>query len=335
MPHHLYRLKGSINWHISVQVKGRGRIRRSAGTPDKAKAEALATRIETQEWKRLEHGDPASTTFAEAVMDYVADGKSEMFLPKLVKHFKNMPLIDIKAGHIKAACRVLYPQAKPATWNRQVITPARAVINHAAEKEMALYIRIKSFPTLKTIRRAPDASWLPSFIAHAEPRMGALALFLRTTGARIGQAVAMDWSAFDLKAGTALIPSAKGYPERIAELTPQLVAMLANLDGDKAGRAFGFKRRWSVYGPWKATCKAAGIDYVSTHPAGRRGFATTMQRAGIDPKTAARRGGWASVKLMLDIYTDADMRDGLIDGVFGTIESKANNNFNRKVNGDK
>jgi len=321
MPCNLYKRQGSGNWHLDIKVKGRKRIRRSAGTPDRKIAEAVAARIEAAEWERLIKGDSAALTFAEAVMIYVDDGKSDLFTAPLVRHFRNTKVVDIGPGDILAAAKVLYPTAKPATWNRQVVVPARAIINHAASKRLASFIRVKNFKELRPVRKAPAADWLPAFMAAAPPRIAALALFMRITAARIGQAVDMEWEAVDLRRGTAVIPAAKGYPDREAALTAEMVALLANLD--KTGRVFGYEQRWSVYKPWKAACAKAGIPYVPPHSAGRRAFATAMRAAGVDPKTAAKRGGWASIRLMLDVYAGEDESPYLIETVFGTFESQS------------
>ena len=323
MPYRIYSRAGSPALWLDIKIKGRRRIRRSSGTADRKIAEALAARIEAREWTRLIHGDPAALSFAEATMIYVDDGKPEDFTAKLVAHFRNELVAAIKPGTIRAAARVIYPDASPATWNRQVITPTRAIINHAAGKGLAAWIKVSRFPELRPVRHAPDAEWLPAFTASAPPRIAALAMFMRVTAARVGQAIAIDWSRVDLQAGTAVIPAAKGYPERLARLPAAMVAMLANLDGNRQGRVFGFKQRWQVYRPWKAACTAAGIAYVPTHSAGRRAFATLMQRAGVDPKTAAELGGWRSLRLMLEIYTDADTSPGLIERVFGTNEAQS------------
>lgn len=334
MPHHLYRRSDTPNWWIDIKVKGRRRIRRSAGTPDRKIAKALAQRIEAAEWGRLIHGDSATLTFAEAVLMYVDDGHSDLYTAKLVAHFMDAKVATIKPGHIRAAAPVLYPGAKPATWNRQVVTPTRAIINHAAGKELAAFIKVKNFPELRPVRRAPAADWLPAFMTHAGPGLAALALFMRITAARIGQAVALGWDAVDLQAGTAIVPPAKGYPERMVFLTREMVAMLANLEDARVGSSrleyrdgpvFGFVNRWAVYRPWRATCGAASIPYVGPHSAGRRAFATAMSRAGIDPKTAAELGGWKSMRLMLEIYTDSNASPAVVNEVFGkrvTIEAQ-------------
>jgi hypothetical protein len=160
MPYRLYKQKTSDNWWIDIKVKGRGRIRRSAGTADRKKADALAKRLEAREWNRLIEGDSASLTFAEAVTIYVDDGGSDLYLDKLVDHFKDRRVADIAPGDIKAAAKKLYPDCVPATWNRQVIVPARAVINHCAEKSdvagkrLAHHIRVEKFAELKPVRNA-------------------------------------------------------------------------------------------------------------------------------------------------------------------------------------
>lgn len=328
MPSKVYRRPGSENWWLDITVKGRKRVRRSAGTTDRKKAEALAQALEAREWQRLIQGDPATLTFAEAALIYVDDGKQDAFVDRLVAHFKDRLVKDIGPEDVRSAARVLYPQAKPGTWNRQVIAPARAIINHAAGKKLAGFIRIKNFPAPAPVRRAPTADWLPAFMAHADPRTAALALLMRVTGARIGQAIALTWDAIDLSAGEAIIPAAKGYPERKAMLTRELVALLANLE--KGARVFGFEHRWSVYRPWRAVCKAAGIPYVIPHSAGRRAFATTMRQAGVDPKTAARRGGWASLRVMLEIYAGEDENPELIEDVFGTKLSQSSSPKRKK-----
>ncbi|MDZ5697814.1 hypothetical protein [Chelativorans sp. M5D2P16] len=47
---------------------------------------------------------------------------------------------------MREAARILYPGASPATWNRQVVTPVRAIINFAAEEGLCDHFRMKRFP---------------------------------------------------------------------------------------------------------------------------------------------------------------------------------------------
>ena len=95
---------------------------------DPAQAEELRAQYEARLWKRHSYGEEAVRTFEEAALSYMNGGGEEAFLPPLIRRFKGRVLGSIKPGEIQQAARDLYPGRKPATWNRQVIVPARAVM---------------------------------------------------------------------------------------------------------------------------------------------------------------------------------------------------------------
>jgi integrase len=319
----LYKRFGSPYWYFDIAVAGRKRIRRSTRTSDRKEAAKVAARIMAAEWHRYTVGDKSALTFAEAVMLYIQAGRDETYLEPLARHFKDTPVKDISAGAIRSAARVLYPKCSAATWNRQVITPARAVINHAAENDLANYIRIKGFAESPPVKEAADRAWLDSFTAHADARYGALARFMVCTSARIGQSIELEWSNVDLTRAEVIIPASKKHPERKAHLTAEAVAALANLK-TRRGRVFGYRHRWSVYKRWRRICSSAGITYLPPHQSGRHTFATEMiVRNRIDPKTVATLGGWKSVKLLLDRYVHPENAKGIIEAVFGTNRAQS------------
>jgi integrase len=49
----------------------------------------------------------------------------------------------------------------------------------------------------------------------------------------------------------------------------------------------------------------AGLPYIPPHRAGRHGFATGLLRAGIDPVTIARLGGWKTPRHVFETYGHA------------------------------
>jgi hypothetical protein len=328
----LYRRKGSPNWWYGFTVPGRERVRRSSGTPVKAIARRLADNEEEKEWERRADGDAVALTFYEAAMIYKQAGKPADHLPRLIRHFKETRVGMIKPGDIQQAARILYPGLSPATWNRQAIVPARAVINHAAELGMCGHMKVRLFRHSSPVRRAVDGDWLSRFREHAPEHLGTLALFMACTGARIGQAIKITWDKMSLSDGEATIPPAKGYPERVAYLPAELVASLANIRSRvhrlrrHRGRelVFGLTSRSSVYRQWRAACAKAGIPYVPTHQAGRHTFFTEMiVRNGIDPKTAGDLGGCASPALLLKTYSHPEEPRKVINRVFGTFQAQA------------
>jgi integrase len=256
-----------------------------------------------------------------AVQHYIKAGKSNRFLAPLWDRWERVLVRDITPGIVRTAARDIYPKAGPATWNRQVITPARAVINHAADLGLCSPIRVKRFKEPKAERRATERAWHDRFVANAPPALAALCLFMFQSGARVGEATALEWKDVNLQEGWARFGRTKnGHPHKV-HLTVEMVALLANLP--KGRKVFGFATRHCVYRPWKVTCRRAGIAPLTPHEAGRHSFATAAARHGIDPATIARLGNWHSPRFVMDTYVQP--RDGreVIEEVFGTPASQA------------
>jgi integrase len=223
---------------------------------------------------------------------------------------------DIKASSIRQMAMMLYPAAVNATRNRQAVIPCQAVINHAAESELCPFIRVKRFKTVKKIRPPFTLEWVDAFCKHATPHIGALVLFMFATGARIGEALAVQWDGVDLTARTALIPKSKISEQRLVHLPARVVAALANLPKMPNRPVFFYRKRGDLHNKWDAIVKAAGIKRMTPH-SGRHGFATTALQT-LDPKTAAWLGGWKNIRMFMETYAHAIEDITLNEVVFGT-----------------
>lgn len=314
----VYRRKGSPFWWYAVKVPGRARLRESTRTREESQARALAKAVHKEEWKRRTNGEASTLSFLRAAVIYTEDGGDPTYLDPLMKHFADKPVADILPADIQIAARRLYPGRAPATWNRQVIVPTRAVINHCASLNLCHPIRVGRFAEAKPIRKAVTLDWHEKLRQHASPQLGAMMMFMLMTGARIGQAIAITTEAVDLPAGQVVIPAAKKHPERIGYLPPALVAAFANIMPEK-GRVFGYERKERVYDDLKEACAAAGIEYLGTHQPGRHTFATEfMVRRGVDVATTAKLGGWRSHRLLTETYLHAENERAVLNDVFGT-----------------
>ncbi|GGL80427.1 hypothetical protein GCM10011392_38790 [Wenxinia marina] len=260
---------------------------------------------------------------AQAFLAYLDAGKPDRFLGPIADHFRDTPVRHVTGEVIRQAARKLYPGANPATWNRQVIKPAQAAINHAAELGLCPRISVKRFPETPEEKTPADLAWINDFASQATadrlPQLAALALFMFGTGARVGEACALTWADVDLSEATATIRMAKPTPwVRTAHLPPRVVAALANLPTNRnpADLVFGYAGRGSVTKVWNNVSARAKIAALTPHCC-RHGFATTMLRAGFDVKTVAKRGGWKDAATVLRIYAhaleDATVTDRLFD----------------------
>lgn len=314
MPLKLYK-RGKI-WHYRGQVAGR-RLRGSTGTSDKDIASQIAAKAETREWKSSIHGPESVLTFAQAALHYRAAGRPTRFMEKIEDFWKDTLVKDINSGQVQHSARVLYPKAAPSTRNRQVIVPTQAIINHAADSELCPRIRVKKFKVEVKEKRPTTLAWVKAFMAASSPHLGALALFMFLTGARISEALAVEWDDIDFTTSTVLIRKSKISIERRAHLPTILVAALANISKVKNRPVFWYTDRSNIVRVWRRACKRAGIAVLSPHSC-RHGFATAMLHAKVDPVTVAKRGGWLSVRHVFETYGHASEDHTVTDLIAGT-----------------
>lgn len=315
MPLKVYK-RGDI-WHYRGTVAGR-RIRGSTGTSEKATAQRVAAERESQEWKCRLDGPGAVLTFADAAVLYERAEKPTRFVDRLTDHWKDTPVKDITPGAIRQSAITLYPHARAATRNRQCIAPTQAIINHAASMELCQPVRVQRFKVEHVEKKTPATlEWIKAFAAHANPHLGALAWFMFLTGARISEALSVQWEDVDLARARAVIRKTKIGKSRNVHLPATLVAAIANIDGDRSGPVFKYSSRSSAREPWKAAIRRAGIEPLSFHCC-RHGFATAMLHAGIDPVTVAKLGGWSDAHHVFKTYGHAMQDDTLADRIIDT-----------------
>lgn len=316
MPITLYK-RGDI-WHFRGTVAGE-RLRGSTKTSDKKLAQRIAAEEEAKHWKGHLDGPESVLTFANAANLYRDAGKSDRFLSRIEDHWKDTLVKNIKPGSIKQSAIVLYPNTSGATRNRQVIVPTQAVINHAASLDLCSPMKVKRFPEDKKIKKPVTWEWVQSFMASANPHLGALCCFMFMTGARISEAIDLRWGDVDLHERRALIRQTKVASERRPHLPPELVVALANIvsERDAKEKVFKYSSRHTADPQWEAVIKRAKIERLTFHCC-RHGFATTLLHRGIDPVTVAKLGGWSSAQHVFETYGHAMDDDTVTNIMSGT-----------------
>lgn len=290
----------------------------------------------------------ATFTFTQAVKAYLDAGKDNRFIQPLLDYFKATRISDLTGSKVREAAKTLYPGAAYTTWNRQVVTPVKAVINHSADAGDCHPVKIKGFtkrdrdirrPTTPP-KRSVDRSYIDAFRDHCtDRRLAAMVLFMFQTGARVGDAIHLEPEDVDLVGRTATIRDMKNGDDGEADLTFEMVREFqqlvewkeirakaddygkgARLDRYPNTRVFGFRYRWAVYKELRAVCERAGIPYLGTHQAGRHSFATEMiVKHGVDVATTAQKGRWKSKALLMANYAHAEVGPRVIDRVFGDV----------------
>lgn len=303
-------------WWIDGRINGE-RIRESTRETEREDAESYALRRETDARKTAEFGPEAVLTFGTATGLYLDAGKSDRYLTPIFNKWERRLVREIKPGNIQDLARQLYPKVGPATRNRQVISPVQAIINHSASRGLCSPIRVERFFVPKHQPGIVTMDWLNAFMDAASPHMAAFACFMAMTGARVSEAIRLDWDDVDLGERTALLRKTKNGDPRKADLPIKLIDRLAALPG-RQGRVFTYASRHSIQTPWETAEKRAGLSHMKPHDAGRRLFATSMIQGGVDPVTVAKAGGWKSVRMVVEVYAQpADTKEA-VNRVFGT-----------------
>lgn len=316
----LYKRKGSKNWHYDFTVDGI-RYRGSTKTTELRLAEDIAAKEDARVRRAAVHGEEAVITFTDAVGMYLDEGKDGRFLAPLLRKFGKRLLSSISGPEVRKVAREIYPDAANSTLNRQVVTPMRAVINHAADAKKAQPITIKRFPEQRAMRPAGDKQWLEVFCKTAKkldmPETAAIARFMFETATRVSEACRLTWDETDLQLGVAFLAKTKTVPRKVF-LTRAMVIELANIRSLYPHLVFGAANRSTVQKRFDKVIKAAGLSRLTSHEIGRHGFATEMiVRNGVDIATTADHGGWKSRRLLMESYVEGDADREVIDRVFG------------------
>jgi integrase len=344
MPLDLFDRDG-IYWVRGRAADGDQYIRKSLRTSDPAIAEAAVREIERAARKRRILGPDAprpedELTFNAAILLYPAPPSDARYLIPIAKKIGAMLVRDIMPASVRALAKQLYPRASADTWQRQVVTPVRSVINNAHQLGKCPPIRIRAFDRAERVKqdsargaqsRVPKVpgswEWLLAFKRAADPRDAALAHFMFRHGYRVTQSVAMTRSRdMDLGGARVRVHASKGHPAHWVDLDPDEVAMIANLPKPHRGSALDrvfyvtSSRNGALYRRWQAACKRAGIPYLPPHSAGRHGYGTEMiVRQRVDPVSAAE-DKWSDPSVMLKTYAHsgdakARVRDAFAAGL--------------------
>lgn len=311
--------------YISGTYEGH-RVRESLGALSREAAQKKFEKRRAEIIAAVDAGRDPDLRVATAIAEYADDCKDDRFLEPIIAKLGETRISDLTTPDVHKAAKELYPKAKAATWNRQVIAPLMAAVNFCANKRLCPPIRIERFKEGKVSKRAIDRTWVDAFCEAARAKglayLADMELMMFTTAARLGDCEKLHWPDVHIESKVAVLRQTKNDDDRDAILVPELArALAARRPQDGEGRVFPFGQRRRLYRDWSAICKAAEIDYVPPHQAGRHSFATEMMvRNKVDIKTTMLTGGWKSPTVLMG-YTHPEQQREILEGIFGDTKS--------------
>ena len=197
--------------------------------------------------------------------------------------------------------------------------PLRAILRHAHRRGWcdAPVFEIPRRPEGRTHYLLPHEA--NRLIAAGAPHVRPLLLFLLSTGARMSEAIELDWRDLDLKGRRAIFWRTKTGKRRVASVPPRAVAALAalshregpvfrwettaRLNGTKPLRIHTYADRGREEGghirtAWKGAIRRAGLDPNMTPHDLRHTWASWHYALNRDLLALKIEGGWSSVALV-------------------------------------
>ena len=320
---------GTSTLYLRGTVAGRS-IYESAGTDLPELAEERRAVREAQIYRQQLHGAPDRITFAAAVSSYLTaspqgDG-TQLRLNKLIRHFGPTLTCDQidQARLDRAANTILRPGYQPTTKLREITTPLRAVLTHAAKRRWCDLPAFESAPSspARTVWLSPAE--VDALTAAAAAHLQALFIFLTATGARLSEALSLAWDDVDFTERRAWLRDVKDRQagrDRLVQLCPRAVFALAALShrdgavfrtrgrtvrvrGDRvliAGAPYIDRDGLSggqIKTAWATALKAAKITKPATPHSLRHTWASWHYAEHRDLLLLKRDGDWSSVSLV-------------------------------------
>lgn len=232
---------------------------------------------------------------ADAYVSAKRLGKEDLaYVDRLKRFFRNTPCPEILGAHLISAAHALLPGPKgnsDANKNRSIITPASSILHYAAEQGWCPERRYRRLAVSRRSNRRPAPSGtMRLLLGNTTGYRHLLLAWLYETGQRISDALHLQRADLDLPRGIARVGSDKTDDHGQLELSPELVAMLANAPHLPSGRVFPWGDRHNVYRWLKPLCASLGVSY--TPHQSRHAMATDLRALGYDMKAIAERGLW-------------------------------------------
>lgn len=238
MPLKLIRRNNKGSYYLRGSVAGTN-IYESTFTSDRRAAEAIRIRTEAEILKRASLGREATTTFAEAALNYMDSGGEARFLTPILNFFGSQTrLKDINNSAINKAAEKLYPGCAPATINRNLITPISAIIALAVEDELChpVKLRRRRVTAKKTRWLTPEE--FERFDAELGSHLKPIINFMIGTGSRARETLSLQASTLYLSTGQALLEDTKNGTPRMVRIPPRTAQVMQAAHIPDAGAVF-------------------------------------------------------------------------------------------------
>lgn len=309
----IFRRPDSRYWWINATLPNGKRIRQSAGTEDRADAEALLAKLKLDAYRETHFGIKPKRTWQEAVIRFLALKRTlrsfedvQRICRNLDRYLGELTLSQISGDVIWQIVQGEMAKGnKPATVNRYLST-VRGLLRMARDE----WQWIDTFPKIRLLPGEVERDrWLTReeaerLIRVCPPHLAALVQFALATGCRAGEITGLEWNRVDLNRKTAWLNHTKNGTPRGVPLNEDAVEVLREQIGKDLRLCFtyqGKQIKWELTNSaWHTALAAADIKDFRFHDL-RHTWASWHRQAGTSCDELKDLGGWKS-RVMVDRY---------------------------------
>lgn len=298
-------------WHISFTAPDGKRVRQSAKTKDKQKAQEYLDRLKAEYWRVQQVGDKPKMTWREAVVRYIRespkkDSKDDISLFRILDEF--LGEISLHQIDNRIIQEIIQGRSEDSVSNATInrsLEKVRAVLNMAHDDWKVFCdppkIKLLKEPKkrIRWITRAEASRLLKELPSHLE----AMAEFSLETGLRKTNVTELEWSQVDLSRKVITIEVDQVLKAEDAfslPLSERAVEIIVNQIGKNNQYVFTYQgnKMSEVNGKaWKKALARAGIKNFRWHDL-RHTWATWHVQNGTPLHILQELGGWSSFEMV-------------------------------------
>lgn len=282
------------------------RVRKSTKCRDRMKAYAVAAALVDEVMNPKDEDDRPAGNVQEIADLYLhkepKPGVTDAHVVgRFVERFGKQDVSQLRGADINDFVRER--GLKPSSARREIAT-IKAVLNYAKRCGYAVPQMVLDKPRIdETRERWLDVEQRDAFLDACDGDIQPIATFLFHTGARLGEAQALQWR--DVTADFAVLKTRKsggnGVKKRQVPMNQAVKRSLPKrqLDGKVFCRADGgVLTRKHIYAAWKKACAEVGLEDFNPHDA-RHTFASLLVQKGISVRVIADMLGHSSLAMMM------------------------------------
>lgn len=304
----------SSSWWVSFTTPSGKRVRCSAGTADRRKAEQYHDKLKAEAWRVFKLGERPKRTWQEAVVRFLGEKAHKASLKDdkwnlrwLDPHLRGLHLDEITRDVVDRVKQVRLTEGVANASVNRMLEVVRAILR-MAEREWEWIERAPVIRLLPEPRRR--IRWLTRdeadrLVSSLPEHLAEMARFSLSTGLRQRNVADLQWSQVDLKRRMAWIhpDQAKARKAIGVPLNAEAMLVLRRLEGKHPTHVFTYRDKpigQVNTKAWKAALKRSGIVDFRWHNL-RHTWASWHVQSGTPLPVLMELGGWES-ELMVRRY---------------------------------